>query len=410
MLDDLLLLSRQFLQNYRRPYTRYFFKHQFLNARLEIITGARGIGKSTAITQYLLSQHSLNSNKILYIQTDHFLVRPYALYTIAEKFYQQGGEIICFDEIHKYPNWSMELKSIYDTFPELRILVSGSSALEIHKGSHDLSRRAIQQEMYGMSFREFLELSLNDEFPIFSWEEITADHSALALTITDKLKTHKEKVLPLFKTYLQYGYYPYAIELENKKAFFITLEQSIHTSIESDLPAIYPNLTGASIEKIKQLLAYISRAVPFTPDLKNLKSMIGVSDERTLKTYLTYLEDARIILQLRRPDRKLSALEKPEKIYLNNTCQFYALRDHHDVNIGTIREVFFASMMRAVKMSLSLPITGDFLVDDKYTVEVGGKNKDERQIKTSETAYLALDDIETGIGRRIPLWLFGCLY
>jgi uncharacterized protein len=409
-LDEILALSKRFIDMKYREYRRYFVLNTKLAHRLSLLRGQRGIGKTTSLIQYLL-QHAKGdklSNKIMYVQADHFLLDNTSLYEIAEQFYTLGGEFIAFDEIHKYANWSQELKSIYDTFPKLKIVASGSSALEMYKGSHDLSRRAIVYSMVGLSFREYLELSLGISLPVHPLKEILSDHEKIATTIVKKLEPLSSKILQEFKRYLQCGYYPYFFEMEKLDLYFISLEQNLHTTVESDLVAIYPTINGHSIKKIKQLLMFIASAVPFTPNWKNLKNILEIADERTLKTYFKYLEDAELIHGIMRESNKLHKLELPEKIYLNNPNQYYALSIQSQ-NIGTIRETFFLSVL-SQSHDISIPGTGDFLVDKNYTFEIGGKKKGIEQVKNEKNAYLACDDMEIGINKKIPLWLFGFLY
>ncbi len=317
--------------------------------------------------------------------------------------------MICFDEIHKYPDWSTELKSIYDTFPKLSIVASGSSALEIYKGSRDLSRRAVVYKMFGLSFREFIELELGIELISFGLEDIVRNHQRIANGIIMAVEKKGKKILALFKHYLEHGYYPYFREYKNRELFYITLEQNIHTTLESDLIAIYPSLSGNSIKKMKKLLTIIAYSVPFTPDLKKLKTTLEVGDERTLKTYLKYLEDAGIILTISKSGRGLRGLEKPEKIYLNNPNLIHAISSVTPVEKGNLRETFFLNLMGSLH-KVSSPAQGDFNVEGKYIFEVGGKSKNFSQIKGIADSFLAVDDIEIGTGNKIPLWLFGFLY
>ena len=411
MIDAIFTLSRHFLKIYNRPYVRSFLKTTALNNRFSIIVGQRGVGKSTTLIQHLLkySEGDLFSPTILYVQSDHFVTSQYTLYEIAEEFTKYGGELICFDEVHKYKNWSGDLKSIYDTFPNLKIVASGSSILEIHKGSHDLSRRAIVYLMHGMSFREFIELSLNITLPTLTLNNIITGHIQISHDIIEKIEGEKRKILALFKDYLKFGYYPYFLEFMETSQFQITLEQQIHTTIESDLMSVYPALAGESIRKLKKLLSVISAIVPFTPDMKKIMRIVDIGDGRTLKTYFKYLEDGGIIKQIRKAGREFDSLEKPEKIFLNNTNQLYALSASHNVNPGTVRETFFANIMGS-ENQLSIPQKGDFLVDGKFLFEVGGKNKSRKQIAGTDNSYLAIDDIEHGQNNKIPLWLFGFMY
>jgi hypothetical protein len=410
MLEELTKLSQHFLQIKNQEYQRYFIQTNPFTERLSILLGQRGVGKTTTLIQYLLLQAKGDyfSSHILYVQADHFLVANNSLYEIAEQFSLHGGKVIAFDEIHKYPNWSLELKSIVDTFPRLKILASGSSALEIHKGTHDLSRRALMYKMYGLSFREYLGLYCNVDLPCYTLLEILKDHQRLADQCIKKLNGSGKTLLEHFENYLHYGYYPYFKEVNDAAAYDILLEQNLHISIESDLAAIYPQLTGNSIRKIKQLLAYIAQVVPFTPNWEKIKSIVDVGDIRTLKTYFKYLEDAGLIHVISSASSKMHALESPEKIYLNNTNQIYALSGDLS-NKGTIREAFFLNSL-ATRHKVALPSQGDFLIDHHYLFEIGGRKKDHRQIVNHKNGYIASDDIEIGVGDKIPLWLFGFLY
>jgi len=410
MLNELIPLSQSLIRLRHRDFKRYFLRDNPLTNRFSIIIGQRGIGKTTAMIQHLQEYtDNQTTNKTLYLQTDHFLVSRSSLYEITDQFYKLGGELICFDEIHKYPDWSKELKSIFDTFPNLKIIASGSSALEITKGSHDLSRRALVYRMYGMSFREYIGMHAGIFFDRISLDAFLSGHQQVAETIVAQLEKNNFQVLALFHQYLERGYYPYYLEYQDKAQFYLTLEQNIHTTLESDLPAIHATLNGTSIRRIEKLLSIISSLVPFTPDMKNLKELLGIGDERTLKTYLKYLEDAGVILTVSKSGKGLRAMEKPEKIYLNNPNLYHALAQKGRPDTGALRETFLLSMLQ-VNHTVSVPAKGDFLIDESITIEVGGKSKDGAQIKNIQDAWLALDNIETGHGNRIPLWLFGFIY
>ncbi len=408
MLDILFPLSDQFIEMQYRPYVRYFIHQHTFEHRLTIISGQCGVGKSTVLVQ-LLRTLNLPNRQILYVPVDHFLVKNYSLYEIAQMFVQYGGRCICFDEIHKYMNWSQELKSIYDTFPQLKIYASGSSALGIHRGTHDLSRRAIVYTMQGMSFREYLELCYQFKFESFTLENILTHHEMYAKDIITTINEASLNPLTLFMEYLKYGYYPYSIEFTDKNVFYLTVEQNLHTVLESDLPAIYPTLSGASVDKMKRLLAFLSTHVPFTVDLKALKTILEIADERTLKQYIQIIEEAGIITSLHKSDKKMDGLKKADKIYPDNTCQLFSLSADAAVDKGTLREVFFISMLKA-KHIITLPTLGDFLIDKKYTFEIGGKGKDFDQIKDLPDAYLVVDDTLQGFHNKIPLWIWGFLY
>ncbi len=410
MFEELNSLSHRFLEIKNSPYRRYFIRTTTLSHRLSIIVGPRGVGKTTTLVQTLLDfvDGDHLDHRILYIQADHFLIGSISLYEIAEQFQMLGGKWIVFDEIHKYPDWSKELKSIYDTFPHLTILASGSSALEIYKGSHDLTRRAAVHQMQGMSFREYLELAHQIELPTYTLKELCTRHINIADTILNELAKKNCCVIPEFQRYLKVGYYPYFYEIQDESIYKMTLEQNVHTTIESDLVAIYPQLSGVSIQKIKRLLIFIANAVPFMPNWSHIKTVLEIGDLRTLKTYFAHLEDAGLIKSIAKATEKFSQLESPSKIYLENSNQLYAISSENPEK-GTVRETFFLTMLSQAH-TVKMPASGDFLVNDEYLFEVGGKKKHFDQIKSHKNAYVACDDVERGVGAKIPLWLFGFLY
>ena len=411
MLEDLFIKSQQFVQNNNLKYQRYFIKEEALEHRLSIILGARGIGKTTTIAQIM---STYTQGKALYISLDDISNEKQNIYDIAQAFELQGGELLCFDEIHKYDNWSQELKSIYDSFPSLKVIASGSSALEIHKGSHDLSRRAIVYTMVGMSFREFLELHHGYSFEYFTLLEVLEEHEKIAEIIICELAKKKHKIIALFRDYMRFGYYPYYLSLPNEAFFFQTLKQNINVSIESDLLNIYPSLNGRSIKKIKSLLSVIMQNVPFTPTISSLKKSIDVKDDRTLKEYLSHLDDAGLIKLLMKSSLSMKNIDKPEKIYLANTNLMYTTQP----NIGNVRESFFMNQLSSYytkqnaidNKGIYSASKGDFYLEEKYLIEVGGKNKTFKQIKNLPHSFLACDDIEVGYQSKVPLWLFGFLY
>jgi len=410
-MDEFYQLSQKFLQARNQVYRRYFIQKTTLSERMSILVGQRGIGKTTLLVQHLLdyAQDDLFSLKILYVPSDHLSLGNTSIYTIAEQFIQNGGEFIAFDEIHKTENWSILLKSIYDSFPTLKILASGSSALEIHKGSHDLSRRAILYQIYGLSFREYLEMTLGLDFPIINLKDILVNHQKYCHDITLTLEKKKlGKILPLFRGYLKHGFYPYWFELKEESKFEITLEQNIHTTLEADLISIYPNLSGASIKKIRHLLTFIAQNVPYSPNWSSLSKILDIGDERTLKNYFSLLEDAELIVLLYKSSKKLNALENPSKIYLHNTNLCYAIARENE-NKGTLRETFLFNIL-SQNHNITLPLNGDFLIDQDILIEVGGAKKTKKQIWKEDQAYIVSDDIELGINNKLPLWIFGFLY
>ncbi len=410
MIDDLRKLSQTFLKLKNSPYRRYIFREKLFEHRLSLLLGQSGVGKTTTLVQYLLDtvDQDIYSNSILYVQADHFLVGSSSLYEIAQQFHDLGGRTLAFDEIHKYQNWSQELKSMYDTFPKLNVIASGSSALQLHKGSHDLARRAIKYSMVGLSFREFLELSLGVSLDTYTLNDILANHEKQADNIISILEEKELKILPLFKKYICCGYYPYFLELPSKELYLLTLEQNLRSTIEVDLAAIYPHLSTSSINKLKELLLFIAKSFPFSPNWTQIKELLNIGDARTLKTYFAYLEDASLIRSLSTYTKKLDDLRRPEKIYLDNPNLMQVLMFEHN-NKETEREAFLLNML-AVDHEVTLASKGDFNVDNTVVFEIGGRNKSFNQIAQEKNAFLALDDIEKDIGAKIPLWLFGFLY
>jgi predicted AAA+ superfamily ATPase len=411
VLDDLFVLSRHLIRLINRPYQRYFIRGVELKGRCSIIAGKRGTGKTTTLVQHLLQRDAAiaSSRETLFVPLDHFAVRQAPLYEIASAFVKQGGRRLYVDEIHKYPAWSRDLKSIYDTFPDLMVVASGSSMMQIRKGSHDLSRRVVIYRMHGMSFREFLEMRLGLSLPILPLDELLAKHESIAPELVSALAAAGVKPLGVFQDYLRFGVYPYYFEYQDREVFRTTLEQNMHTAIESDLPAVHPQLTGGSVARIKMLLSAIAGSVPLTPDLAKLRRLLDIADDRTLKTYLSYLEDAGLIMALGKTGRAIKAMDKPCKIYLGDVNETYALQPSGRADIGAVRETFFAQSVAQVH-TLRVPEQGDFATDTDLIFEIGGRNKTARQVRGHARAYLALDDIETGVGTRIPLWLFGFLY
>jgi uncharacterized protein len=413
MLEELFIKSREFIALNNLQYQRYFINTKNLEHRLSIIIGPRGIGKTTTVVQYM--QNNFKDNEALYVNLDDIQISSrFTMTQIAEEFVLNNGKLLCFDEIHKYTNWSAELKNIYDRFNDLKIIATGSSALQINNGSHDLSRRAIVYNMVGMSFREFLELHYGYKLESYKLEDILNNHIEIATNIKKVIGEHEQKIIPLFKNYLKFGYYPYYLSLPNELMFFQTLQQNINVSIESDLLNIYPKLNGSSIKKIKLLLSVIIKSVPFTPNMSEIKKATDITDDRTLKEYLSKLDDAGLIKLLMKNALSMKAFDKPEKIYLANTNLMYT----KDPDIGNIRETFFVNQLDNYYINkanlndegIFASDRGDFYCEEKYIFEIGGKSKSFEQIKDIQNSFVAADDIEIGFGNKIPLWLFGLLY
>ena len=380
-------------------FQRYLINDIDWEGRLSAITGARGTGKTTMILQHIKQTFGNLPKEALYVSLDNLWFSGNRLFDLANNFEKQGGKYLFVDEVHKYENWSQEIKNIYDTFSDLKVVITGSSMLEIYKGNADLSRRAVHYTLYGMSFREFLKYDQQIEIEKFTLEDVLQNHIEASGSVNEKIRP-----LPLFATYLKQGYYPY---YKSDKRFFLSkLANTVNLILETDLPAVEP-IEMYSIRKIKKLLWIISQSVPFTPKITDLAKYLEVS-RNSLLNYLTILERGGLINLLQSNTKGLSSLAKPEKIYLNNTNLAYAL-EKEKPNIGNLRETFFFNQLRAIGEVTSSP-KADFTIDSKYIFEIGGKNKGHEQIAGLDNAYLVLDNVEYGFGNKIPLWLFGMLY
>jgi len=394
MLEELRLKYNKILNLIDSEYKRYFFDVVDFDNKIIGIAGARGIGKTTFLIQYL---KNFDFDETLYFSADSILTSGISLYEIAEEFSKYGGKILAIDEIHKYKNFENELKEIYD-FLDIKVIFSGSSAISLEHSKADLSRRAVLYKVKGLGFREFLELKLNQKFEKYSLKEILNNHVNIAREITGKIKVFK-----YFKEYLEYGYYPYYFQ--TPKSYKLLVENSINTAIESDLLYIF-HIDIDNIEKLKQLVKYLCLSKPYELNISNLSKRIGIGRD-TLYRYIYYLSLADVFKRVDALNKKDTTFLKPSKLYLQNPNLYYTFCLNNE--IGTIREIFFINQLE-VSYNINYSKIGDFLVDEKYIFEIGGKNKNRYQIKNTPNSYLAIDDIEIGFKNKIPLWVFGFLY
>lgn len=378
------------LQNTTLDFKRYLYDKVSWDSRMIGIVGARGVGKTTLILQYI--KLNLNSSKALYVSADDMYFGENRLVDLADMFYKNAGEYLFIDEIHKYNDWSTELKNIYDSYPNLKIVFTGSSILDILKGSADLSRRALIYNLYGLSFREYLALYHNTDYEIYSLEQIIGNKIKL-----DNL-THP---LPLFDDYLKRGYYPFGIEND----FELRLGQVIVQTLEIDIPH-FANLNVGTSRKLKKLLSIIAESVPFKPNFSKISEMLNVS-RNSLDDYFVYMEKAGLIGQLRNESGGIRGLGKVDKVYLDNSNLIFNLVGDKQ-NVGNVRETFFYNQMK-VNYELIASKSADFLING-FTFEVGGKNKKQKQIENDGLSYVVKDDIEFGYQNVIPLWAFGFNY
>ena len=398
-MEKLFQFSATRINTIDTSFKRYLWNMINWNSRLIAITGARGVGKTTLLLQYIRENLNDIPDKVIYVTMDDLYFSKNTLVDFANEFVKRGGEYLFLDEVHKYKNWSQELKNSYDYFPDLKIVVTGSSALDIYKGNADLSRRAILYKMQGLSFREFIALKYNFNFPVFELEDLLNNAKKKIPSILEKIKPIK-----LFEEYLQFGYYPFFKEGETE--FQIRLKQTVNQLLDSDLPSV-ENIDFNAVHYLRKLIAILAEIVPYKPNIVKLSQQVGVSRE-TLLRYLYLLEKADLLILLQSDSHGISKMNKPEKIYLNNPNLVNSLADSQS-NQGTLRETFFLNQLKAFH-KINSSRKSDFLIDDKYTFEVGGKNKNSKQITGIEDAWVAADNIEYAQQNKVPLWLFGFLY
>lgn len=362
------------------------------------ITGARGVGKTTIIIQYLKKTYA-DSNTALYLSLDDIFFESNRLITVIENLYELGYRYFFLDEVHKYKSWSKDLKLVHDTYADVRVVFTGSSILDLYKGEDDLSRRAVLYDLPVLSFREFLSFEKVVDLPMLKLEDLLVNHIDIAHDFAEKFDVKKH-----FKRYLEFGCYPmYKLV---KSQYHPQLIKVMNMVLEIDIPS-HLGIDYKSVHTIKRLLYVIAQLVPFKPNVANIARDIESNRNKVLE-FLDYLSRAQLIGLLKRPSKSDSYLTKPDMLYLHNSNLMYAL-SNGKINIGTARETFFLSQLAAVHQ-VNTPKYGDFMVDEAYSFEVGGPSKTFSQISGVPNAYLAIDGIDTGSEKRIPLWLFGLLY
>lgn len=397
-MENLISESHQRVYNVSLKFVRYLYDRINWKNRLIAIKGARGVGKTTLLLQYI--KKSLpTDHTVLYIPLDHTYFYNNTLLDLADQFVLNGGKYLFLDEIHKYINWSRELKLIYDKHVNLKVVFTSSSILEIYKGESDLSRRAVSYVMNELSLREYVELKKEIKLPTISFNELLTDNVDFAFKI-------KEKISPLFeiKSYLRNGAYPFFIEGESE--YSQKLLSTLNQILENDLTTVH-KLDYILIAKIKKLLFAISSSAPFKPNISKLSERVNVT-RPTLMNFLNYLEKALLIYQLRSENIGISILAKPEKLYIHNTNLVNILSDEN-MNIGNVRETFFINQI-SVNHKVNYTKVSDFIIDNRYVFEIGGKNKGKKQISNFKNSFIVKDDIELGAMNVLPLWLFGFLY
>ncbi|MCD4793651.1 MAG: AAA family ATPase [Bacteroidales bacterium] len=398
MLTDLLLQSKQIIEQVPFKFQRYLSEKINWNNRLIAIKGARGSGKTTLILQHIALNLKID-HTVLYISTEDLFFYKNTLLSLADEFVLNGGEFLFLDEVHKYPDWSREIKLIYDKHKNLHIVFTSSSILEIQKATYDLSRRTVEYTLKELSLREYIELSTEKKLPIYAFDEIIKNHSNISKKIINFIKP-----IFIFGKYISIGAYPFFIEGE--KEYPQKLKNIINIVLENDLPAVH-KIDFNLIHKMKKLLFSVATSVPFKPNISKLSEKINVS-RPTLLAFLDYLEKAEIIYQLNSSNIGISSLTKPEKIYMHNTNLLKVISEDN-FKTGNIRETFFMNQLSTTEKVIYSKET-DFIVNNKYSFEIGGKNKRQKQIKNLKNSFVVKDNIETGMENIIPLWLFGFLY
>lgn len=398
---NLLEISAKRIRNTKETFIRSIDKKINWNSRLIGIKGARGCGKTTLLLQHLKNNHMdlVSSGKALYVSLDNIWFAKNSLLDLVETFSKNGGKILYLDEIHRYEDWPIYIKNIYDDYPELQVVFTGSSLLQILDARADLSRRPVMYNMQGLSFREYLNIKTGNDFQELSLEEILQNHIQKAFDICDKVKPFE-----YFGEYLRIGYYPFF--LEGLDTYYMKLEETINMILDVELPLLR-KIDIAYVPKIKKLLSIIAESSPFMLNTSKVSGAMEIN-RTTLISYLKSLTDAKLIASLYKDSRGVSSLQKPDKVFLENTNLMYLFQGEN-VDEGNIRETFLVNQL-SYNQIVEFSEVSDFFVNNKYTIECGGKSKTGEQIKNLENAFIAADGIEIGIGSKIPLWLFGFLY
>lgn len=396
-MDELIEISEQLIQETDFEFSRYLYHDIDWEERLIGIKGARGTGKTTLILQYL-KEKQVSGVSVLYFSLDELYFLANNLLDTAKVFYRRGGRILGLDEVHKYPNWSKEVKLIFDRYPDLQIIFSGSSIVNMSKEEGDLSRRAVMHELHGLSYREYLLFRHQLNVERLSLDQLLDPEVNLRSLFPESFQP-----LHHFNSYLRSGYFPFSGK--NEEMYFLKLRQLTRTIVEYDMAEIR-GFDVRNSKKLLQLLYIIAQQVPFKPNISSLAEKTQIH-RNSMSNYLIYLSEARLI-DLQYPSGvSVSTLQKPEKIYLNNTNFLFALSEKEPEK-GTIRETFFQSVLK-VNHQINSDNSVDFIINREFRFEIGGKNKSRKQIK-APSSWIVKDDLEFPAGESLPLWAFGFLY
>ena len=395
--EGLATISERLIETRSLDFKRYLYGDINFDARLIIIKGFRGVGKTTMLMQAI--KEAASTTKVIYLSLDHIYFTEYRLIHIFDAYYMKGYRSFVMDEVHKYPDWSIELKNLYDSYPDAKVFVTASSALKIIAGSADLSRRADIYHLKGMSFREYLSFSDDITLTMYTFDDLVEKYEEIHETYHNTFDITRR-----FGKYLKGGYYPYFKEAGTK--YYDRVTSTINQVIEIDMPAIF-NIEYETTRQIKRLLAMLSRLAPYTPNITQLARDLKMSRTNVLE-YLDYLESADLIHILKSNAKSDSVLTKPDKVFLDNTNLIYALGFGQE-NTGMIRETFAMNAL-SVNNKVSTPARGDLLVDDKYTIEIGGPKKTFHQISDMANPILIKEGIEKGAKGILPMWMLGLLW
>ena len=401
-MDKLFARHDIYLSEVPMEYIRDVMHSIHWDSRLIIIKGPKGVGKSTLLLQYIKKNFKANDRHVLYCSADTNYFATHTIVDLADTFVKRGGQRLFIDEVHKYQGWSREIKEVYDLYPKLHVVLSGSSLIQINDGQADLSRRMLHYDMPGLSFREFLRLDVGLDIKQITLDQLLESPEKFCMDV--HAQCHP---LEHFSRYLQYGYYPFYFE--SKRAYYNHLEDVVNYIIDVELTK-HRSIDVGNTRSLKALLQVISQMTPYEVDIAKLSKATGISRPSTLK-YLTHMEEACMIRRLFTDLKRVTDLQKPDKIYLDNSNLLYALCPQQP-EIGTVRESFFANQLASAGHTVEYAgyKKGDFRIDGNTVIEVGGEDKGFSQISGQEHAYVAADDIEFAYERRIPLWAFGFLY
>jgi uncharacterized protein len=401
MLEEITYFHEQTVSAISSDFKRHLYGKIAWNSPCICIAGARGTGKTTLLLQHFNEKYG-TAERCLYVSADNIQVAALGLLNTAKEYFKYGGEALIIDEIHKYPEWQIELKNIIDVYRGKKIYFSGSSSLNLHESKADLSRRTVYYTLTGLSFREFLNLEKGVDFPVYALEEILADHVRIARELASEVK-----ILKLFGEYLVYGYYPFF--REDRETYFQKLTNIIEKVLYEDI-AVVGNLKRGSLIVLKKMLWIVATSAPFSVNIEKMSREFGISKEYVY-VYLDYLERSGLLGALRGEMKGYKAVRKPEKLFMENTNLLHAI--NHDLktsgSAGMIRETFFVNQLKSIGV-LSCGKPWDFTLDGRFHFEVGGKGKNLRQIFDVANSYVVSDQIEIGFDRKIPLYLFGFLY